>query len=183
MSAINSGPKLVRFLANTSRMVQLTGKLLALASLLLITACGGSSFSGDRDPAPNGNGNSQPSSGGVSAQNGGEGPIQRSEPLTVITDNSEQAVDIEISWNAPTTREDGSELRFSELGGYEIESENLETRERNNYTVENGSQSSLVVRELSPGTYRFFLFSFDTNNRLSLPTLLPDVIVEAPPTS
>lgn len=161
-------------------MLQSVGKLIAIASLLLITACGGSSFSGDRNLTPNGNGNSQPDSGLSSAQNGGEGPIQRSEPLTVVTVSSEQAVDIEISWDAPTTREDGSELRFSELGGYEIESENLETRERNNYTVEDGAQSSLVVRELTPGTYRFFLFSFDTSNRLSLPTLLPDVIVEAP---
>ena len=155
----------MRFLANTSPMVRPVGKLFILTSLLFITACGGSSFSGN------------------DTQSGSEGAIQRAEPLTIVTSNAEQAVDIEISWNAPTTRADGSELRFSELGGYEIESENLDTRERNNYTVNDGTKSNLVVRELTPGTYRFFLFSFDTDNRLSSPILLPDVVVEAPPTS
>lgn len=131
--------------------------------LLLVggTGCGNSSF----------NENSTDSVSSISSNN--------NQPAPIVRANSQPTTDLEISWAAPATREDGSALSLSEIGGYEIEVVNLDTSQRNSYTVHGSHQSSYVIQNLQPGSYRFFLFSFDTDNRISEPAILSHIIQES----
>lgn len=66
-----------------------------------------------------------------------------------------------LSWNAPTTRADGSSLLDWELAGFRV----LYGTEPDNYTevvdIADPAQSGYVVEGLLPGTYYFVTTAYD----------------------
>ncbi len=104
--------------------------------------------------------------------------VERPTSSDTVSAASEQISAVEVSWDAPSARSDGSSLPLSEIGGYEILSVNLDTQEQQRYIIESANQSRYVLSALSPGDYQLYLFAYDTDNRLSEPSVLPRLLIE-----
>jgi hypothetical protein len=130
-------------------------KLIAtvLISSTLI-ACGG------------GGGGGGASSSGSSSQT----PVSSDTPKTPdsntpdTSDPSAKTVDITLSWVAPTTRENGDALLFSEINGYEIYYFKDGTGEENDkvVSIKDPNTVEATITDLTVGTYYFAIATLDT---------------------
>lgn len=66
-----------------------------------------------------------------------------------------------VSWNIPTTRENGEELLLTDIGGYEILYRRYDEVIFSSVRVSDQSQSERIVEGLAPGRYEFFVLAFD----------------------
>lgn len=66
-----------------------------------------------------------------------------------------------VSWNIPTTRENGEDLALTDIGGYEILYRRYDEVIFRSLTVSDQSQSERLVEGLAPGRYEFFVLAFD----------------------
>lgn len=82
-----------------------------------------------------------------------------------ITINQPQLASIELTWDTPTEREDGSALSFNEIQGYVIEFGTNSTSLQNRINVENLLPNSLTISDLSTGLLYLRIATIDTDNR------------------
>ena len=68
-----------------------------------------------------------------------------------------------ISWNAPTTRSDGSTLAASQIAGYELYHSASSANGMTKLTSLNANELSIVVDDLEAGTHYFALATKDVN--------------------
>lgn len=66
-----------------------------------------------------------------------------------------------VSWNIPTTRENGEDLPLTDIGGYEILYRRYDEVIFSSIRVSDQSQSERMVEGLAPGRYEFFVLAFD----------------------
>ena len=133
--------------------------LLKLIATLLISstliACGGG-----------GGGSSDTSSSGSSTQTPvSSDPPKTLAPTTPTTPTTPaKTVDITLSWVAPTTRENGDALLFSEISGYEIYYFKDGTSEQNDQVVSIKDPNAVetTITNLTLGTYYFAIATLDT---------------------
>lgn len=86
---------------------------------------------------------------------------------------------LEVSWTAPTTRENGSALPQDEIGGYEIYAyKDGALTDPIVYRIEDKTATSYHIDDLAPADYRFALRIFDTDGLFSDPTPFVDVVVD-----
>ena len=79
-----------------------------------------------------------------------------------------QAADIELTWNAPTTREDGAALSPSDIAGYEIHA-----KYPNGTTTiieVPATETSYSVAISTSGRYAFTILTVDTDSLRSAPS-------------
>jgi len=72
-----------------------------------------------------------------------------------------------LSWNAPTTRADGSPLTMADIDGYEIYVLSESTGETATITLDDGAASSYTLDNLPADTYHFSMAAKDTQGNLS----------------
>ncbi len=140
--------------------------LLLTAILSLLAACGGGSSSGSSQAEP------QPQAATSTTE---PAPPQQTEPVPVpapveeppvaATSNYEPKT-LQLSWQAPTQRTDGSALSMSEIGGYEITYIDSTNREFN-ITISDAAVTEYTLADLAPDTYEFHIFSYDQLNQVS----------------
>lgn len=85
-------------------------------------------------------------------------------------------VDLQLAWNLPTQREDGSVLATQDIAGYEvymtmIDSNNVATDQV--LSVDGAAQTSLLLPDLSTGQYHLAISAVDSNG---LKSQLSDVV-------
>jgi len=70
---------------------------------------------------------------------------------------------VELNWDIPVSREDGSELELYEINGYIVKygtnSDSLDSL----VNIEGYSDTSVLIEELSPGTYYFAIATIDSD--------------------
>lgn len=69
----------------------------------------------------------------------------------------------QLSWTAPTIREDGTPLALSELAGYEIYYTSDDPAVAGTITIAGGSEASYVLPNLAAGNYYFTISAIDSN--------------------
>lgn len=75
---------------------------------------------------------------------------------------------VTMTWQAPITREDGTALEVSEIGGYEIYMIDESTGEENVFTINIGTLTTHTVNDLMAGVYHFSISAFDTSGVYSV---------------
>lgn len=76
---------------------------------------------------------------------------------------------VTLNWSVPTTREDGTPLNISEVGGYEIYyfQDGTALDQGESHTISNPSITTFTTPDLELGLYYFAIASFDTNGLAS----------------
>lgn len=97
----------------------------------------------------------------VLISNGNSSEQSDSAYLTVSTP---QITSIELSWDTPTHREDGSELLFNEISGYVIEYGYGVASLNNRIQVDNQLPHSAILEELESGTIYLRIATIDSDN-------------------
>jgi hypothetical protein len=70
---------------------------------------------------------------------------------------------ITLTWAPPSHRENGDDLLFSEIGGYEIAFRKSTKRRYKSYLIDNPDTTHLIMENLTEGTYEVMIAVFDTN--------------------
>ncbi len=147
-------------------LTKILSKILSIViAAITLSACGGGGGGGSSDStSQSANNNSSQSETFPAPQE----PPPDQEPAT-------KTIDITLSWNIPTQREDGSGLDLTEIGGYEIyyflegstegegETVNIPAVDNNNQYV-----TSHDVQLNQTGSYVFAISTYDTNNVYSV---------------
>ncbi|MEH6912308.1 MAG: fibronectin type III domain-containing protein [Oceanicoccus sp.] len=101
---------------------------------------------------------------------GGGGSSSGSSSQSAVSDGtsntstpSAKTVDITLSWVAPTTRENGDALLFSEINGYEIYYFKDGSDQQNDQVVSitNPNTVETTITNLTAGTYYFAIATLD----------------------
>ena len=90
----------------------------------------------------------------------------------VTTENSEKSdssinTDVNLSWTAPSQRENNEPISLSEIAGYKVYYGTEERRYPQSVNISDGSATGYTFRNLSAGTYHFALTTYDTAGRES----------------
>lgn len=101
-----------------------------------------------------------------------------SDPPT--NDPVAKIVDVTLSWVAPTTRENGDALLFSEIDGYEIYHFKDGTSEQNDQIISIKDPNSVeaIVTDLTVGTYYFAIATVDTAGLYSDPSDYVELVID-----
>lgn len=134
--------------------------IFALSTVLI--ACGGGGGGSDADTSSPPNSNSTSGNSTTGGDSSGDNSGQQTEdPATEKT--------VTLSWNAPTTRENGDPLQLSEISGYEIyyflDSSSSDDSEV--ASINNPSTVSYVTPTLTSGTYYFSIVTIDSSGLYS----------------
>lgn len=76
---------------------------------------------------------------------------------------------IQLRWERPTLRADGSPLPVQEIGGFEIVAVNLDTDETTVHTLPQRRIQVATLPPLEPANYTIYLFVYDIDDNLSEP--------------
>lgn len=90
-----------------------------------------------------------------------DGTVEAQLPAFSITVQQAATGSATLSWNAPTTRTDGSPL--TNLAGYLLRYGNSSGNYPNTITIDNPGLTSYVVDNLASGTWYFVLAAYDTD--------------------
>jgi hypothetical protein len=82
-----------------------------------------------------------------------------------ITINQAELASIELTWDTPSAREDGSALSFYEIQGYVIEYGTSSTSLQNRVNVDNLLPNSLMISDLMPGNLYLRIATVDSDGR------------------
>lgn len=100
----------------------------------------------------------------VRVSNGGSSANSSKATLTVISNPNGI---VQLSWNAPTKRADGSTLASSDIASYQVFHGDSATGALAQLTTVTGAELSLQVEELAKGTHYFALTTVDTQGLVS----------------
>ncbi len=101
-----------------------------------------------------------------------------SDPSTdtgIGTDKSSTVADINLSWAAPSAREDNSSISLSEIAGYHVYYGKTQGQYSNNISINDGTTTGYTLANLPTGTYYFVLTTLDTEGRES--QFSPEVVI------
>ena len=83
---------------------------------------------------------------------------------------------VEINWNTPQYRDDGSPLAIEDIGGYEITLDGKNTGEESVIDLNDGYATSLLTEPMQPDIYTLTMRTYDGDGLLSAATS-PVIIV------
>jgi VCBS repeat-containing protein len=89
------------------------------------------------------------------------------EPTNPVPTEPGPTADINLSWIAPSEREDNEPILLSEISGYKIYYGTTQGNYNNSVSINEGSAVSYVFNEFSSGTYYFVITTLDTDGRES----------------
>ena len=81
--------------------------------------------------------------------------------------NASTRTDVNLSWTAPSERENNEPISLSEIAGYKVYYGTEERHYPQSVNIQNGSATGYTFRNLSAGTYHFALTTYDTAGRES----------------
>lgn len=92
-------------------------------------------------------------------------PIVDETPVVDETPIVEEPViaSVELSWDIPELRDDGSDLALYEINGYIIKYGVDENNLNSTLSVDGATQDSVVIAELNAGTYYFTIATVDSD--------------------
>tara|TARA_R110002073_G_scaffold89014_4_gene211067 strand:- start:25131 stop:26279 length:1149 start_codon:yes stop_codon:yes gene_type:complete len=90
------------------------------------------------------------------------GPVF-SEPANLSMTPVQVVSSIELTWDIPQQREDGSDLALYEINGYVIAYGTDESSLTSQLTIESGQATSTILEDLSSGTYYFSIATVDSD--------------------
>ena len=95
-------------------------------------------------------------------------PVEPDVPVTVTEpDVTNTAININLSWIAPSVREDNTPLSLSAIGGYNVYYGNMPGQYVNTININDGSADSYTFTNLPAGTYYFVVTTYDADGRES----------------
>ncbi len=109
--------------------------------------------------------NSSPNDQGdytVLVSNAGSSELSNSATISI---EQAQLNALELTWDTPTQREDGSNLSFEEIDSYVIEYGYSSTNLQNRVNINNQLPNTYVIDDLLPGTIYLRIATVDSNNR------------------
>jgi len=83
------------------------------------------------------------------------------------TPDTEARTDINLSWAAPSQREDNEPISLSEIAGYKVYFGTARRNYTSNVNINDGTADGYTFNNLSAGTYYFALTTYDTAGRES----------------
>jgi hypothetical protein len=86
---------------------------------------------------------------------------------TTATTTEPTASDVNLSWTAPSAREDESPISLSEIAGYKIYYGTTQGDYRSNIDINDGSAEGHTFIDFPAGTYYFVITTYDTEGRES----------------
>jgi len=88
--------------------------------------------------------------------------------ITIIgVDEASTTADINLSWVAPSEREDNTSIALSEIAGYKIYYGTTQGQYSNSVDVNDGSAAGYTFKAFPSGTYFFVVTTYDTGGRES----------------
>ncbi len=93
------------------------------------------------------------------------------------TENNPAASGINLSWVAPTEREDGSNLSVPEIAEYKISYRVAQTQDSNSITIADCYAVCSTFINLDAGIYHLSLTTIDTEGRESQPSEEVSIVV------
>jgi len=88
--------------------------------------------------------------------------------ITPVSGNeSNSGSNINLSWVAPSEREDNSSISLSEIAGYTIRYGTMMGQYPNKITINDGTATDYTLPNFITGTYYFVLTTIDTEGRES----------------
>lgn len=94
------------------------------------------------------------------ASNAGSSATTSTVSVSVVAAVSTRSA--QLTWSAPTTRENGSKLTSSEIAGYEIYIATSTAGPFTSVMTTGAGETSALITELAPGTYYFGVTALDT---------------------
>ncbi len=140
---------------------------LSLGAMPLLTGCGavssGSSDSGESQLSQSDYGDSNQdryddSDKTPTNNSGGGDSLPKAAPASY---------DVQVSWDIPTRRANGSDLQLSEIDGYNIFYYREGDSEPVSVYIDSPTKSSEILEDLEPGNYRFKVSAVDTSGLVS----------------
>lgn len=92
-----------------------------------------------------------------------EGPVISSAASLTVNEVQVVASSIELTWDVPQAREDGSELPLYEINGYVIAYGTSQNDLTNQVAIDGASSTSTTLENLSSGTYFFSIATIDSD--------------------
>jgi hypothetical protein len=88
---------------------------------------------------------------------------------TESSENSDSSIhtDVNLSWTAPSQRENNEPISLSEIAGYKVYYGTEARHYPQSVNIEDSSATGYTFRNLSAGTYHFALTTYDTAGRES----------------
>ena len=138
----------ITYLLNT----RFTSILFILFTILQLSAC-----------------NDEPPGTTTSPIYGGNSPIDITDITDTISGADEVSASskINLTWTAPSEREDNTTLLLSAIGGYNIYYGSTQGQYINTVSIDDGTADSYTFNDLSTGTYYFVVTTYDTDGRES----------------
>lgn len=109
----------------------------------------------------------------ISACGGGDSLTGTDTP----TENNSATSGINLSWIAPTEREDGSSISVPEILEYKIYYRLAQAQDSNNVTISDCYAECSTFIDLDAGTYHLTLTTIDTEGRESQPSEEVSIVV------
>ena len=81
--------------------------------------------------------------------------------------NASTRTDVNLSWTAPSERENNEPISLSEIAGYKVYYGTEERRYPKSVNINNGTSTGYTFKNLAAGTYHFALTTYDTAGRES----------------
>jgi hypothetical protein len=81
--------------------------------------------------------------------------------------DSSTSADVNLSWTAPSERENNEPISLSEIAGYKVYYGTENRRYPKSVNIKDGSATDYTFKNLSAGTYHFALTTYDTAGRES----------------
>jgi len=75
--------------------------------------------------------------------------------------------EVNLSWTAPSEREDNEPISLSEIAGYKVYYGTIQNDYPNSVDINDGSAEGYTFKGFSTGTYYFVLTTYDTEGRES----------------
>ncbi|MFV1873213.1 MAG: Ig and FN3 domain-containing protein [Oleiphilus sp.] len=92
-----------------------------------------------------------------------EGPVISSAASLTVNEVQVVASSIELTWDVPQAREDGSELPLYEINGYVIAYGTSQNDLTSQVAIDGASSTSTTLENLSSGTYFFSIATIDSD--------------------
>jgi hypothetical protein len=97
----------------------------------------------------------------------GEGGTASDSVIVTVNEPTSSGRDINLSWVAPSEREDNSALSMSEISGYKIYYGTTQGEYSNSIDVSDGTAEGYTITDLPSGVYYIVVTTIDTDGRES----------------
>ncbi|NOR41763.1 MAG: hypothetical protein GQ572_00390 [Gammaproteobacteria bacterium] len=89
------------------------------------------------------------------------------DDISTENSNSSTRTDVNLSWSAPSARDNNEPISLSEIAGYKVYYGTEKRKYPKNINIKDGSATDYTLKNLAAGTYHIALTTYDTAGRES----------------